>query len=442
MKNDPARLRWAMDSAKTWLDIERLVPETGIDAVDADHRGILEFALALNILSEDAAKGLCSSLLSRQRLILSGLLDAARRHFEREENLIRKFGAPNLDRQAKEHAKIIGALEDRIHDFMEGRLTISPELRRAVFKWMIDHIAGTDLETFRLTELNSAFSQARNWGDLHEILRSTGVDKLDIQHKGIALAILAALSQLRTAGAQGPGCSLSEVLASCRTHFSDEEAFMESFSIPGLETQRNAHSAFLSRLDALNTLATEGRLTPADCDDLAKELLAWLADHVNRLDFYCFRRGDWLSAAFETKPAASLVQLIRATGNPLVDAEHHEFIGFAAAFGNALGASADNEEKYRSAISGSFDHLVEYAVKHFKDEEACFPPVAEGLASRHKDEHRALSETLGAYKAAIGEGRIGAAAVAKGLIVGWWINHTNSTDIETFGSEAMREEQP
>ena len=434
-KPDPAWIRWSTGSARSWRDIAALVPETGIDMVDSDHRALLEYSVALNLLAEDAGSGFSEELLDRQRSLLAGLMDLSKRHFEREEQFIQAIGAPNLERQRREHAAIVEFLQERTADFASGRVSVSPELRQAVFSWIVDHISGTDMETFLLVNLTSKFESADRWTDLRGIIRTTSVDSMDADHRRLVGAILAAAGALRDGRDdeifRDRLAYLSKV---ARQHFSDEEAFMLRYGVAGIEEQRAAHQGFLAGLES--RAAVVG-LTGAAAARFSGELLAWVADHVNRLDYEVFRKGDWQARAFETKDAADLIPLIRATGNPQVDADHRNFIALAADFGETLSA----DEKDWSAIRVErFDRLISFASGHFTSEERLFPAGSETKTPRHRDEHHDILAALKAYRERLVEGRIGATSAARSVLIGWWANHTNGTDIETFGSSAMEGE--
>lgn len=328
-------------------------------------------------------------------------------------------------------------------DFLEGRLTVSPGLRRAVFSWIVDHIEGTDYETFRSADFSPLFAAARRWDDLWELIRSTGVDSIDAEHHVIVDAILEAVSALRSDRRTGPGPGTAErfaaLLSVCERHFSHEEALMERLGIPGLPRQRENHGTFLSRLRELAACSSEFDCDLPGAESLARELLAWLADHVNRLDVDSFSGGDWLVEAFETRPAEDLYGLVRATGEPLVDSQHLEFVRLASAFGAALleqGAGQPGRGPSKT-LEKNFEGLVAYAGRHFADEETRFPKDAVGIVQRHREEHRALLSGLSGYRDALREGRIRGASAARGLVLGWWIRHTNGIDIDTFGSAGM-----
>ncbi len=453
MRRDPVWLHWAIGSARSWRDIESLVPETGIDIVDSDHRGLLEYIVSLNLLAEDSRAGLDADLLVKQRSILDGLLEYTKQHFAREERLIAMLGAPNLERQEREHERITEAVRERVADFAAGRLTVSPELRRSVFGWIVDHISGTDYETFKLTSLVETFSRTKSWEDIRYIIRSTGVDHLDEQHRALVDAILAAARALRdcaeatgasgkaeACGEKSPGelrdlvaTAFGEMVGVCRRHFADEEAFMLRFGLRGQEAQRTSHALFLARVECIADEAAQDSFDVEGSRTLARELIVWIADHVNNLDHESFHQDDWLTRALESRPPEELRALVRSTGNAKVDSDHLEFLERASDFCALLREGAGPAE----ALAASFDGLVGYAARHFSDEESLFPASAMSRVSRHRDEHAIILKTLKEYRSRLAEGRIGAASAVKGAVLGWWVHHTNGMDIDTFGSAAM-----
>jgi len=436
MRRDPAWMRWALGSARTWRDITNLVPETGIDLVDGEHRGLLEMALDLNVLADEAKGNPGAAVLDRQKDAVKGLLERARLHFSHEEALIASIGAPGAERQATEHARIVETLETGIGDFLEGRLAVSPEMRRSIFTWIVDHIAGTDYEMFKLANLELLFSRARTWEDLARVIRSTGVDSLDAEHRLLGMAILDALALLRGEPVATPACegaplgdALSRIARTAARHFAHEEGMMAKLGIGGLGEHAALHAGFVSRIEAMAAAAAS--IDPAGADALSRDLLSWLADHVNRVDYEVFRAGDWMPLAFESLPASDLVDLVRATGVGAVDGEHREFVGLAAGFCESFAGSDP------AAVAERFDALVRYAARHFAHEESLFP-VKEGyMVARHREEHAGLLAILSAYRGRIAEGRVGAGGAVKGILMGMWVHHTNGTDIDTFGSAAM-----
>lgn len=440
MKPESAWQRWAMGTARSWRDIQGLLRETGIDMVDADHRVLLEYAVKINLLAEDVGAGFSEELLDRQRELLQALQDYTIFHFEREEQFIQAVGAPNLELQKSEHARIIRSLEERSGDFKSGRVTVSPDLRRSIFLWIIDHISGTDYETFRLANLEKAFASARSWQEVRRILRATGVDALDHQHRLIVTAILRLSAALRD-DADGPTLQgkISRLIKLTEYHFTEEQAFMEKFSIAGVAEQAATHAEFLQRLGEIeNAGNTMEFLPPKKKESFVHELMTWLVTHVNGMDYRDLRKSDWLPMAFETFPHEDLQPLIRSTGIQLVDSQHREFVERASAFGDHVAACQKGGSA--NVMLSSFDGLISYAEKHFKDEEVFFPEASTTRAYRHLEEHGSILKTLKDYRWRLSEGRIGAAAAIRSIIIGLWVTHTNGTDIDTLGSAVFDRE--
>jgi hemerythrin-like metal-binding protein len=438
MKQENPWQRWAMGTARSWRDIQSLLPETGIDMVDSDHRILLESAVKLNLLSEDAGAGFSEELLERQRTLLQSLQEYTKYHFNREEELIQAIGAPNIELQKAEHAKIIQELEERSSDFADGRISVSPGLRRSIFSWIIDHISGTDYQTFRLAHLESAFTSARSWFDVRRIFRATGIDHLDAQHRSLVTAILELASALRgNEGTQRVQEILGRLTEITREHFSDEEIFMQKFNIPGLAEQEKLHSAFLRRLQDFSGQDRETAPHLSLDAPLVHELMMWLVDHVNGKDYRDLRNGNWFASALESRSRPELEQMIRATGLPLVDSQHREFIGKASAFCDLVDEckGCATEEMIRQ-----FDDIMAFAARHFQDEEKLFPAINALRIQRHRDEHATILQLLEAYHSRLAEGRIGAAGAIRGIILGMWIHHTNGTDIDTLGSAVFDRE--
>ena len=68
-----------------------------------------------------------------------------------------------------------------------------------------------------------------------------------------------------------------------REHFQDEEEYMESISYPGLEAQKMAHRAFVSKLEEID-LEQVDQNQQKYLEELMEFLFGWLSNHILKSD--------------------------------------------------------------------------------------------------------------------------------------------------------------
>lgn len=112
---------------------------TGIDSIDDQHRELIEWY-------NDIEKAVATDAPQSERVAaLQGLVNAARRHFRYEENLLEVNDYPELDRHRDEHTVLLKQIEDwckRLHD---GELNLTRDTMRLVREWLLDHMVDSDL---------------------------------------------------------------------------------------------------------------------------------------------------------------------------------------------------------------------------------------------------------------------------------------------------------
>ena len=184
--------RWVMQTAKTWADVSSVIKETGIEAIDYDHRRMTEAVLEINNLLElIEGGGLQMESIRQQERVLENLYAYASRHFARELRLIKKYNLPCLKEQIAAHKEFLTMLNGMIQDFREGRLTASNSIRTVILDWWIRHINELDYISFCSENWTAAvIKNATDWKDLVHLLRRTGVDSLDNEHREMTVHAL------------------------------------------------------------------------------------------------------------------------------------------------------------------------------------------------------------------------------------------------------------
>lgn len=114
---------------------------------------------------------------------------------------------------------------------------------------------------------------------------SVGVDFIDEQHK----TWFEKADQLFSAGQRGEGkeyiLQMFDFLDDyTKTHFRDEEKYMESISYPELEAQKKAHAHFVEELVRIRRDFTESGGNLVSLVKANKLILDWLINHISSMD--------------------------------------------------------------------------------------------------------------------------------------------------------------
>lgn len=176
--------RWVMQTARRWNDISPVIMKTGVNSVDKDHRMMIECALELNnLISEMESNSVSLDLIARQGELLNKFYAITKNHFTREETLILRFGIDGIKTQQREHAVILGMLQDCIDKFDSGQITVNIELKQSILDWVVHHINEIDNKVFALSNWRNVLASATCWEDVSHIINSTGFEHFDNQHK-------------------------------------------------------------------------------------------------------------------------------------------------------------------------------------------------------------------------------------------------------------------
>jgi len=114
---------------------------------------------------------------------------------------------------------------------------------------------------------------------------SVGVEQIDNQHK----TLFDRANQLFEAGQKGKSKEvIGELLQFLdqytKTHFSDEEKYMESIKYPELDAQKRAHAAFIASLQNLKNEFEKSGGNLLVIINANKLVVNWLTDHIANQD--------------------------------------------------------------------------------------------------------------------------------------------------------------
>lgn len=259
----------------TWAYLIPLIKPTGIASIDAEHHQLIYVAT-------DWVKALQAGQDGAQ--LLNKLEHCAREHFINEERLIEQHGLPGLENQKEQHTKFL----ETLHAFTTDKSTDPVVGIRLILNWWISHINDADSMSFSAEQLDEiVFDGAISWEQLEKFVLSTGVAKLDAEHRTIAEGMLGLDT---VSDATVTLAKLDDMITLARHHFSDEESLMAHVGAPVLRVHSDNHLLFLEMVQGYRDDIAQGRLLVSK--GLKRHLLAWWIRHIREYDMPAYGAGQ------------------------------------------------------------------------------------------------------------------------------------------------------
>lgn len=111
---------------------------TGIEEVDTQHRQLVYY---LNSLYRGMKSGKGFDVMNE---ILNGLTKYTVIHFHTEEELMKKYKYPDIEKHKNEHIRLIEEVKAFKCDFEIKKRTLSFDVAEYLKSWLKNHILGTD----------------------------------------------------------------------------------------------------------------------------------------------------------------------------------------------------------------------------------------------------------------------------------------------------------
>ncbi len=109
-----------------------------VDEMDNQHKKLFDY---INELNEAMMEGKGNAALSG---ILGKLEGYTREHFKSEEELLKKQGYPDLERQVHEHKNFVEKVSQMRQDQEAGKMMVSLKTLSFLREWLQNHIMKQD----------------------------------------------------------------------------------------------------------------------------------------------------------------------------------------------------------------------------------------------------------------------------------------------------------
>lgn len=257
----------------------------GIEQIDDEHRYLFELLnKGLDMLRNDYLLDQYEDL----KALMLELEDYSEQHFADEEKYMEKIRDPELILQRSQHMifreKIRGWSFENI-DNEEDQKRVLEELLNFLAKWLYHHIIGSDMMIGKLPPLEEWMVRENpcEFVDAYRI----GIDLIDNEHREL-FRIIDKVNQMVRAQVDKSDCPeimdiLNELKDYTKSHFTDEEEYMEGIRYEGIVAQKRAHDAFISKIEGIR-IEEIYKNPQAYMESLVEFLLEWLIQHILHMD--------------------------------------------------------------------------------------------------------------------------------------------------------------
>ncbi|MBF0279993.1 MAG: hemerythrin family protein [SAR324 cluster bacterium] len=286
-----------------------------------------------------------------------------------------------------------------------------------------------------------AMQTARKWEDISEIIKKTGIESIDAEHKRlveIALEInklidLMEKNQFDLNYINKQKILLDDLYKATEHHFHREEEMIKGFGLSQYELQVEQHEKILSMLRSAIQDFQAGRLNVSL--SLKLEILDWIVSHVNLVDYETFCLQHWTGGVLDkAEKWEDVFEIVKSTQIEEIDAEHREMAELTMDLLRLINDNGNVKSKHQNQNIKNeiFEKLYQCAASHFAHEEAIMQKFALEGFDDHKAAHLKFLEHMDAFRKDYSAGKLELSSELKTTILEWWINHINDVDYKTF----------
>ncbi|MGA1931867.1 bacteriohemerythrin [Arcobacter sp. YIC-464] len=231
------------------MDLEQLVWKSeyniGNLQIDKEHQQLFDIArkaFNINKLQDEKTK------LLELKKVVTELFEYVGNHFNDEQKFMERIKYPHLDEHKTLHTKMIDKLKTLIKDFNSLEIKeIEKELFVFIDNYFVKHII---LEDKKIQLWQTPLDELRkNFGWKH--IYSVNNSKIDQEHKQLFDIAKEAFKPVdekeRTKKVKN---ILIELYDYMKTHFNDEEEYMQQIQYPELEKHKKIHKEIIKELNS------------------------------------------------------------------------------------------------------------------------------------------------------------------------------------------------
>lgn len=253
----------------------------GVEELDNEHRELFRIINETQALLENQ---ILNDKYDQIREMVERLAQYAEEHFRHEEEYMARIRHPELEMQKRQHLffcdKINGITSSFTSD--NAQQEVLEDLLKYLVTWLYRHIISSDLMIGRLKR-SGELGEAPVFTEEY----MTDIPLIDKEHKELFRIIgdvhRIIVDEFVTDKYDEIVRLLEELKDYTKFHFQDEEIYMESISYSGLEAQKRAHDAFVTRLEEMDLEHIDAHQQET-LEEILEFLTEWLINHILNSD--------------------------------------------------------------------------------------------------------------------------------------------------------------
>lgn len=281
---------------------------------------------------------------------------------------------------------------------------------------------------------------ARTWDDLSFLVKRTGIEMVDSDHRHLtefALEINRFVDtveneQVDLSYISQQGELLEELYRYAELHFTREEALIERCGLGGVAMHHEQHQRILDMLRGTINDYQAGRLTITA--NLKLAVLEWVVVHINHVDFECLKLEKWRPMLQQARVWDDLSVVVQRTLIEPIDGEHRRLTEMFLRAGQTMREAASGTIA-RVDIGGLFGQLHDTAEEHFAHEQEFQARFRLPGMELQDQQHQQFLNLVRGYERRLGSEGLGLRTEVELALMEWWINHINEVDYNTLSME-------
>lgn len=282
---------------------------------------------------------------------------------------------------------------------------------------------------------------ARSWSDISPVVRETGVEKVDGDHRRLTEYALE-LNQLierMNREMYDLDCIrqqtdlLKKLYEYTVDHFSREEDILERYQIPKIEIHKQQHARILTMLTNVLEDFEAGRISVTM--NLKLAILEWVVNHVNNIDFHSFTLENLQKTMDIASEWSDIQEIVRSTGISHIDNDHKDIAICTIKVNQVIDSYSKKDEPQTDmgSVSQAIKEQYDCAQKHFDWEEEFILNFRISGYEAQKREHDKFLESLQEYLTQLNAGdKRDLLDRVRSTGLGWLVNHINKHDYNVF----------
>ncbi len=254
----------------------------GVEEIDKEHQELFRIVNDVeDLLANDIREDKYDAVVK----LLRELQDYSEYHFRHEEEYMKKIGHPELELQKKQHGEFaakMSELDAIVGNRQEHELL--DELMQYLVTWLFRHIIGSDMMIGKMPP-HQVWEEKEEY--TYSAQYSTGITFIDEEHKELFRIIGEVHRAIVHDYVHDKYDEIVRLLEELKNytkfHFGDEEEYMAAIHYEGLEAQKKAHDAFISRLEEMDLEYVDDNQQKT-LEELLEFLVGWLVNHILHMD--------------------------------------------------------------------------------------------------------------------------------------------------------------